>query len=42
MSGSRVLRKISEPKRNEVAGIWRGLYNEEVCGLQINRLGGMC
>jgi hypothetical protein len=33
MSGNRVLRKIFEPKRNEVAGNWRRLYNEELCGL---------
>jgi hypothetical protein len=26
----RVLRKIFEPKREEVAGGWRGLHNEEL------------
>jgi len=27
---NRVLRRIFEPKRNEVAGEWRKLYNEEL------------
>jgi hypothetical protein len=30
---NRVLKRISEPKRDEVMGEWRKLHNEELCGL---------
>ena len=30
MSENRVLRRIFEPKRDEVAGEWRKLHNEEL------------
>jgi hypothetical protein len=30
---NRVLRRIFGPKREEVAGGWRELYNEELCNL---------
>jgi hypothetical protein len=30
---NRVLRKIFGPKRDEVAGGWRRLHNEELCNL---------
>jgi hypothetical protein len=30
---NRVLRRIFEPKRNEVTGDWRKLHNEELHGL---------
>jgi hypothetical protein len=29
----RVLRRIFGPKRDEVTGVWRKLYNEELHGL---------
>jgi hypothetical protein len=32
-----VLRKIFEPKRDEVAGEWRRLHNEELHGLFFSR-----
>jgi hypothetical protein len=28
-----VLRRIFEPKRDEVIGVWRKLHNEELCDL---------
>jgi hypothetical protein len=31
--GNRVLRRIFGPKRDEVAGDWRKLHNEELCDL---------
>jgi len=31
--GNRVLRKIFEPKRDEVTGKWRKPHNEELIGL---------
>jgi hypothetical protein len=30
---NRVLRRIFEPKRDEVMGEWRELHNEELCDL---------
>jgi hypothetical protein len=33
VSGNRVLKKIFEPKREEVVGGWRRLYNEELRNL---------
>jgi hypothetical protein len=30
---NRVLRKIIGPKRDEVAGCWRRLHNDELCDL---------
>jgi hypothetical protein len=30
---NRVLRRIFEPKRDEVTGEWRKLHNEELCDL---------
>jgi hypothetical protein len=31
--GNRVLKKLFEPKRDEVTGEWRKLYNDELIGL---------
>jgi hypothetical protein len=31
--GNRVLRKVFEPKRDEVTGEWRRLHNEELYDL---------
>jgi hypothetical protein len=33
VSENRVLRRISGPKREEVAGVWRRLHNEELHNL---------
>jgi hypothetical protein len=30
---NRVLRRIFGPKKEEVAGVWRGLHNEKHCNL---------
>ena len=42
MFGNRVLRKIFEPKRDEVTGEWRKLHNEELndlyCSPNIGRV----
>jgi hypothetical protein len=35
---NRVLRRIFGSKRDEVAGGWRKLYNEELCNLYSLRL----
>jgi hypothetical protein len=37
---NRVLRRIFEPKREEVAGGWRSLHNEELCNLYTSILLG--
>jgi len=36
VSENRVLRRICGPKREEVAGDWKGLHEEELCNLYVS------